>query len=116
MPKFAEAQGTMFPAGHFLAADEKCVRETMTIAANHSQKVVRNGRTIVPAGAVIPTNGATAKGILYENIDVTDGAAPGSVVTQGTVYGDKLPATLAEAAASALAGITVKTTPTITRP
>lgn len=117
MSNFASTQGTMYPAGFFLADDENCHRQTMTIAANHGQKVVRDGRTIVPAGAVIPANGATAKGILYENIDVTDGAAPGSVVVKGTVYADKLPAAIAEAAATALTGITViATSPAITRP
>jgi len=89
----------------------------MTIAANHAQAVTReNGRKVVPAGAVIPANGATAKGILFEDIDVTEGAKPGSVVVAGTIYGNRLPAALAEAAAKALTGITVLTEPTITRP
>ena len=112
----ASAQGTTFEAGWFLVDDEQCLRETATVAANHAQAVTRNERTIVPAGAVIPANGATAIGILYEDIDVTDGAAPGSIVTKGTIYGDRLPATLADAAAAALTGIKVKTSPTVTRP
>ena len=96
--------------------DEACLRETADIAANHAQKVTRNGRTIVPMGAVIPANDATAKGILYEDIDVTDGAAPGSIVTRGVIYGDRLPAALAANAATALTGIVVKTSPAVTRP
>lgn len=112
----ASAQGTTFEGGYFLVDDEQCLRETATIAANHAQKVTRNGRTIVPMGAVIPANGATAKGILYEDIDVTDGAAPGSIVTQGVIYGDRLPATLDSDAATALTGITVKTSPAVVRP
>lgn len=111
------AKGYGWNAGHFLVNDETCIRETMTIAANHSQAVTRdNGRKVVPAGAVIPANGATAKGILFEDIDVTEGAKPGSVVVEGTVYGSRLPAALATAAASALTRITVVTEPTITRP
>ena len=112
----ASAQGTTFEAGWFLVDDEQCLRETATIAANHAQKVTRNGRTIVPAGAVIPANGSTAVGILYEDIDVTDGAAPGSIVTKGTIYGDRLPAALESAAATALTGIKVKTSPAVVRP
>lgn len=112
----SSAQGTTFEAGWFLVDDEQCLRETTTVAADHAQKVTRNGRTIVPAGAVIPANGATAKGILYEDIDVTDGAAPGSIVTKGVIYGDRLPAALDDAAATALTGIIVKTSPTVTRP
>lgn len=110
-------KGYGWNAGHFLVDDETCVRQTMTIAANHGQRVTRDdGRVVVPAGAVIPANGATAKGILFEDIDVTEGAKPGSVVIEGTIYGTRLPAALAEAAATALTGITVITEPSITRP
>lgn len=117
MSMISSTTGTTFEAGFFLVDDERCTRQSMTIAANHAQRVTRNGRTIVPMGAVIPANGATAKGILYEDIDVTDGAAAGSVVTEGTVYGDRLPAALAEAAATALTQIRViATSPTVTRP
>lgn len=113
----ASSTGTTFEAGYFLVDDEQCLRLSATIAANHAQKVTRNGRVIVPAGAVIPANGATAKGILYEDIDVTDGDAFGSIVTKGTIYGDRLPAALAEAAATALTGIKViAASPTVTRP
>lgn len=111
------AKGYGWNAGHFLVNDETCIRQTMTIAANHAQAVTReNGRKVVPAGAVIPANGASAKGILFEDIDVTEGAKPGSVVIAGTIYGGRLPAALASAAATALTGITVLTEPTITRP
>lgn len=111
-------KGYGWAAGHFLVDDETCIRKTMTIAANHAQVVTRdNGRKVVPAGAVIPANGATAKGILFEDIDVTEGAMPGSVVIEGTVYGDRLPAALASAAATALTKITViNASPTVTRP
>ena len=109
--------GTTFEAGFFLVDDEACLRETTTVGANHAQKVTRNGRSIVPAGAVIPANGSTAKGILYEDIDVTDGDAMGSIVTRGVIYGDRLPAALESDAATALTGIKVITNaPTVFRP
>ena len=112
------SKGYGWAAGHFLADDETCVRQSMTIPANHAQAVTRDdGRKVVPAGAVIPANGATAKGILFEDIDVTEGASMGSVVTEGIVYGNRLPAALAEAAAKALTGITViAAAPAVTRP
>lgn len=111
-------RGYGWAAGHFLVDDETCIRQTMTIPANHGQRVTRDdGRIVVPAGAVIPANGATAKGLLFEDIDVTNGAMPGSVVTEGTVYADRLPAAIAEAAATAMTGITViATAPAVTRP
>ena len=109
--------GTTFEAGFFVVDDEACLRETTTVSASHAQKVTRNGRTIVPAGAVVPANGSTAKGILYEDIDVTDGDAPGSIVTRGVIYGDRLPAALESDAATALTGIKVITNaPTVFRP
>lgn len=118
MSYFGSVSGYGWAAGHFLANDETCVRETMTIAANHSQAVTRDdGRKVVPAGAVIPSNDGNAVGILYEDIDVTDGAKIGSVVTNGIVYEDKLPAAIEATAEAVLGGITVITTsPAVTRP
>ena len=121
-------KGYAWAAGYFLASDENCTRETATIPADHAAAVQRdNGRKVVPAGAVIPANDGTAVGILYEDIDVTEGAKAGSIVTAGTIYGDRLPEALSEdtteggetvpGAATALAGITViESAPTITRP
>lgn len=110
--------GRGFEAGWFLADNEDCTRISYTIAANHAQAVtLANGTKIVPAGAVIPANGSTAVGILYEDVDVTLGAAAGSIVTRGTIYGDRLPAALDSDAASALTEIKViASTPAIRRP
>ncbi len=107
-----------FNAGWFLAEDEQCVRVTKTIPQNHAQVVTtEKGQKIVPCGAIFPANGATAVGILYEDIDVTKGAAPGSVVVEGRVYKDRLPAAPVAAAESAMSGITfVASVPTVTRP
>lgn len=129
MSHIASSSGYGFAAGYFLKDDENCVRETATIAANHAQKVTRNGRVIVPMGAIIPSNDANAKGILYEDIDVTDGAHEGSIVTAGTVYTPKLPAapsadttsggTTTAGAKSTLAALGIKfidTVPSVTRP
>lgn len=113
----ASANGTNLNAAYFLADDEQCLRETAEISASHLQKVTRNGRTIVPAGAIIPANGSTAVGILYEDIDVTEGDAPGSIVTKGKVYQDKLPAAAVSDAKTALKGIVfVDNAPAVNRP
>jgi hypothetical protein len=110
--------GKGWEAGWFLVDNEDCTRLTTTIAANHAQVVTRpDGTKYVPAGAIVPANGATAKGILYEDVDVTTGAMPGSIVTRGAVYTDRLPAAPVSAATSALTGITfVATSPAVTRP
>ncbi len=97
-----------FSAGFFLA-DENCLRETMTIPANHSQAVtLADGSKIVPAGALI-----TGKGLVYEDVEVTKGDMPGSVVTAGVVYTDRLPS---GSSISGLSGITGKASPAVVRP
>lgn len=112
----AESTGRAFAPGYFLADDEACLRETADIQPDHAQVQDRDGAKVVPAGSVIPANSADAVGILYEDIDVTHGAAPGSVVTRGVVYGNRLPAAIDSAAAGAMKGITVKEAPEATRP
>lgn len=105
-----------YAPGWFLAEAE-CSRETVQVAANHAQAItLADGSKIVPMGAVIPSNDANAKGILYEDVEVTNGNMPGSLVTRGVIYGSRLPAALANTAATALNGITVKTVPAVTRP
>jgi hypothetical protein len=112
------AENIGYKPGFFLADAENCTRETRTIPANHAQVVTKaDGSKYVPAGAIFPANGATAVGILYEDVDVSTGAMPGSVVTAGIVYKDRLPAAPADAAATAMKGITLITAaPAITRP
>lgn len=106
-----------YKPGFFLASAD-CVRETITVAQNHAQVVTKaDGSKYVPAGAVVPANGATAKGLLYEDVDVSTGAMPGSVVVEGRVYEDRLPAAVQSTAKTALTKITfVATAPAITRP
>lgn len=118
MSFITETTNTAYQPGYFLADAEGCTRETVTVAANHAAVVTKaDGSKFVPAGAVIPANGATAKGILYEDVDVSTGAMPGSIVTRGVIYEDRLPASLDSDAKTALTGIKVITAaPAITRP
>lgn len=105
-----------YAPGYFLASAD-CKRETVQIAQNHSQVVTVDGKKYVPAGAVVPSNDGNAKGILYEDVDVTTGAMPGSLVTEGIVYEDRLPAAIESTAEAVLTGIKVITaTPAVVRP
>lgn len=110
--------GTGYAPGWFLAEAE-CSRETRTIPANHAQvKTAANGGKYVPMGAIFPSNDANAIGIVYEDVDVTTGAMTGSVVTNGVIYADRLPA-LESSAKSALqsAGfVVIDTVPAVVRP
>lgn len=113
-----EFSGKGWEAGYFLVDDENCTRVTAQINANHAAVVTRSdGSKYVPAGSIIPSNNSSAVGILYENVDVTAGAAPGSIVVAGIVYKDRLPVVVDSDAASAMTGITFDTyEPTVTRP
>ena len=87
----AEKQGQTYAPGWFLVTDEDCVRKTRQIAQNSALVVTTaEGGKYVPMGTAYPTNDANAVGIVYEDVDVTDGDMPGSVVLQGTVYEDRL--------------------------
>ncbi len=112
-----KTSGRGYAPGYFLA-DADCDRETVQVDGTHSQVVtLANGAKIVPAGAVVPSNDGYAKGILYEDVEVTTGPMPGSLVTRGVVYEDKLPAAIESTAEAVLTGIRVITTsPAVVRP
>ena len=99
MSFISSKNGQGFEAGYFLA-DENCVRETKEIPQSLATTV--DGAKYVKAGTVFPSNDANAVGIVYEPVDVSEGAMPGSVVTKGDIYADRLAVELADTAASAL--------------
>lgn len=84
-------KGTIYSPGYFLAHnDENVVRETKQIAQSGAV-TVENGTKYVPMGSAYPSNDANAIGLTYEDVDVTVGDMPGSVVTGGAeVYEDRL--------------------------
>ena len=111
-----KTNGRGYAPGFFLASAD-CDRETVEVSASHSQAVTIGDKKIVPAGAVIPSNDGNAKGILYEDVEVTTGNMPGSLVTRGVVYEDRLPAAIESTAEAVLPGIRViTTTPAAIRP
>ncbi|AOH54480.1 hypothetical protein ABE28_008955 [Peribacillus muralis] len=61
-----------------------------------------NGRKIVKAGTILPANDATAAGILFNEVDVTNGPQPGSLMVEGYVHEARLPVAPAAAAKTAL--------------
>lgn len=89
-------QGSTYAPGFFLAyGDEDVVRETKQVAQNSAlvKTTSENGK-YVPMGTAYPTNDGNAIGILYEDVDVTVGDMPGSVVTgKAVVYEDRLAVT-----------------------
>ena len=109
-------QGKAYAPGWFLAHEE-CERKTREIPQTGATTV--DGKKYVKMGTVFPANDATAEGIVYQDVDVTTGAMPGSVVLRGVVYLDRLPVAPAAAAQTALEGKGFKfiaTSPAVTRP
>ena len=85
-----DSTSRVYAPGYFLAS-EICERKTRTISATAaSVKTASNGGKYVPGGSVYPNNDSTAEGIVYEDVDVTTGDMPGSVVLKGTVYENRL--------------------------
>lgn len=113
----AVEQGKVYAPGYFLAHEE-CERKTREIPQSLATTRA-DGAKYVKMGTPFPANGATAEGIVYEDVDVTTGNMPGSVVLSGVVYLDRLPVTLASAAKTALEGKGFKfitAAPAVTRP
>lgn len=118
-----ESKGQMYEPGYFLTDDENCVRETREISQESAAVVTaENGGKYVPMGTVYPEIGDKAEGITYEDVDVTNGNMPGSVVTKGTVVKDRIPLAVSQLTVSTLSALTAKgfkfidETPTVTRP
>lgn len=111
-------QGKVYAPGWFLAHEE-CVRETREFAQSGATTAA-NGGKYVKMGTFYPANDAgLVEGIVYEDVDVTTGNMPGSVVTKGVVYVDRLaeePATNVLSALIAAKGFVFLEAPTVTRP
>lgn len=85
-------QGQIYAPGWFLVNNEDCSRFTKTIPQSLATTAA-DGTKYVKMGTAFPSNDANAIGIIYEDVDVTVGDMPGSVVTKGEVYEDRLAVT-----------------------
>lgn len=90
MSFISDSKGQAYEPGYFLAHEE-CTRETREFAQNSALVITaENGGKYVPMGTAYPTNDGNAIGITYEDVDVTNGNMPGSVVTKGEVIEGRL--------------------------
>ncbi len=87
-------QGVVYTPGYFLAHEE-CERKTREFAQSGATTAA-NGAKYWKMGAAYPSNDGYAEGLVYEDVDVTNGNMPGSVVLSGVVYEDRLPITGAD--------------------
>lgn len=67
--------------------------------------VVEDGRKIIKAGTVFPSNDENAKGLVFQDVDVTDGDQNAAVLVHGFVNSAKLPAEVSNEAKKAMPAI-----------
>lgn len=90
---------------NILASEVGLVTKTYDVARTASIVTTRDdGVKIIPKGTVYPANDATAKGIVFEDVIITDDAKrPLSIIVAGRILEANLPAEVASAAKTALA-------------
>lgn len=90
---------------NFLASSKV---QSFTTLVSDSGVAAVDGKKIVKAGTVLPANDATAKGILYSDVDVTNGPQPGALIVEGYILESRLHTVPAADAKTALTKITFK--------
>lgn len=82
---------------NWLGSAERLVRKTVQVPANYADYVIEvdadgNERKIVPSGSYLAT---PYKGLLFNDVDITNGAREGSLVIGGYYIDAKLPKSVA---------------------
>lgn len=83
------------------------VAKGVTLDQDHALATVVGNKKIVKAGTVYPANDATAEGIVFSDVDVTNGDNNAAIIIHGFVKGAALPEPISELAAPVLKGIFV---------
>lgn len=92
-------QGYTLP--NFLESAVGLVQKTEMVTQAMAETV--GSKKLIYGGTAFPANDATATGIVFETVDMTDDEKrPASVITAGRIYTNRLKATLAAEAKSAL--------------
>lgn len=73
-----------------------------TVVSDSGVTADANGRKVVKSGTILPLNDTTAAGILFNDVDVTEGPQPGSLMVEGYVHEARLPVAPVAAAKTAL--------------
>lgn len=81
---------TSTPDIPWLASERSLRLVSYTAEDDNDQIVTENGRKIIKSGTIYPANGSTAVGIVFADVDVTNGDAPMSLMISGHVWEDRL--------------------------
>lgn len=101
-------QGSTYAPGYFIAqGDENVVRETKEIPQSLAT-TTDNGTKYVKMGTPFPSNDGNIEGFVYEDVDVTTGNMPGSVVLSGRVYESRIPVNITSTARAAIENLNIE--------
>lgn len=93
---------SFYASNNILASEIGLVQKTRE--GNQEIATEEDGRLVIKAGTVFPANDATAEGVVFEDVDITDDEKrPISVIVAGRVIEDRLPVDLGEGVKEALA-------------
>lgn len=84
-----KAKTTRYGTAPEWLGSEKYVNFAHTIS-DTDPTVQREDRKIALSGSIIKVNGVCA-GLLFDDVDVTDGAAPGALMREGFYVAERLP-------------------------
>lgn len=73
-----------------LASEVGLITKTRLIPATLG--IADGNRKVVKQGTIFPLNDNTAEGIVFEDVDVTNGDRVAAVIVAGRVYANRLPA------------------------
>ncbi|MEK3974737.1 hypothetical protein [Psychrobacillus sp. FSL K6-1267] len=103
MPYVSETRN--YSRVNFLASSK--VQSFTTLVSDVGVTAVE-GKKIVKAGTIYPANDATAKGIIYNDVDVTNGPQPGALIVEGYILEERLPTAPTAEAKAAMTKITFR--------
>lgn len=89
-------------AKQILVFPDHYVAVAQTFLSNDSAAVTEDGRKIIKAGTIYPSNDANAIGVVFNDMDVTNGDRTGAVIVHGFIKTAALPALPSSAAKTAL--------------
>lgn len=83
-----DCRGVSTKSGDFLYSENGVVLKTIQVGEESAREV--NGKKLVLAGTVVPSNDENAEGIVFDNVSVCKGEAPASCVVAGRIDGSKV--------------------------
>lgn len=83
---------------NFLASEVGLRTVNCNFLSTFTGAVTENGRKIIKAGTIYPSNDASAKGIVFQDVDVTDGNRTEALMVGGVYLSSRLSATVSATA------------------